>query len=82
MLTKPLFVLSGAFFIVESMSPQLRHLMVLNPIVQAIALVRKGFYGSYDPYYVSYPYVLGIALGLFTVGAYLLRRYEGWLIDN
>jgi capsular polysaccharide transport system permease protein len=81
-ITKPLFVISGVFFIVESAPDALRHMIVYNPIVQAIALVRKGFYGSYDPYYVSYPYVLGIALGLFTVGAYLLRRYEGWLLDN
>ena len=80
--TRPLLVISGVIFIVESMPFEMRHFLIWNPIVQAIALVRKGFYGSYDPYYVSYPYILGIALGLFTVGAYLLRRYEGWLIDN
>jgi capsular polysaccharide transport system permease protein len=80
--TRPLFVVSGVIFIVESMPFEMRHFLIYNPIVQAVALVRKGFYGSYDPYYVSYPYILGIALGLFTVGTYLLRRHEGWLIDN
>ena len=56
--------------------------MLVNPIVQAIALFRSGFYGSYDPYYVSYGYVLGVARGLFVVGAYLLRRHASWLIEN
>ena len=80
--TRPLFLCSGVIFIVESMPFQMRHLLIYNPILQSIALARTGFYGSYDPYYVSCPYVLGIALGLFTVGAYLLRRYEGWLLDD
>lgn len=81
-LTKPLFVLSGVLFTVESVPADMRHIMLYNPIVQAIALFRSGFYGFYDPYYVSYGYVLGIAFGLFVVGAYLLRRYASWLIEN
>jgi hypothetical protein len=44
--------------------------------------MRSGFYGSYAPYYVSYSYVLGIALGLFVVGGYLLRRHESFLIER
>jgi capsular polysaccharide transport system permease protein len=80
--TRPLFVVSGVFFIAESMPFEWRPVLLYNPIVHAIALVRKGFYGSYDPYYVSYPYVLGCALGLFTVGAYLLRRHTARLLDD
>ena len=30
--------------------------------------MRAGFYGTYDPQFVSYPYVLGIALATFVVG--------------
>ena len=81
-LTRPLFVLSGAFFIVEAMSRSRCATVLFNPLVHAIALVRKGFYASYDPYYVSYPYVLGIRSSLFTIGAYLLRRYDSWLLDS
>jgi len=81
-LTKPLFIISGTFFIYESAPPGFQHVMWWNPVVHAVALVRSGFYGSYDPYYVSVPYVLAVALGLFLVGAYLLRRHASWLMEN
>ena len=34
--------------------------------------MRGGLYSGYDPHYVCPAYVLGIALGSFVVGAYLL----------
>jgi capsular polysaccharide transport system permease protein len=81
-LTKPLFIVSGTFFIYESAPPAFQHIMWWNPVVHAVALVRKGFYGSYDPYYASPGYVLAVALSLFLVGAYLLRRHFSWLMEN
>ena len=47
-----------------------------------IGLMRAGFYGTYDPYYVSYAYVLGISLGLSWSGGYLLRRHSSFLIEQ
>ena len=81
-LTKPLFVVSGTFFIYESAPAAFQKIMWWNPLVHVVALVRAGFYGSYDPYYVSISYVLAVAGGLFVIGAYLLRRYASWLIEN
>ena len=52
-LTKPLFMVSGTFFIYEFAPPAFQHIMWWNPLVHGVALVRAGFYGSYDPYYVS-----------------------------
>ena len=79
--TKPLFVISGIFFIVESVPREFQAILLWNPLIHAIALVRAGFYGGYDPTYVSYPYVLGIAGGTFVVGAYLLRRHASRLLE-
>lgn len=81
-LTKPLFIVSGTFFIFENAPPAFQHIMWWNPLVHGVALVRAGFYGSYDPYYVSIPYVLAVAGSLFVIGAYLLRRHASWLIEN
>jgi capsular polysaccharide transport system permease protein len=81
-LTKPLFVVSGTFFIYESAPYAFQQIMWYNPLVHAVAEVRAGFYGSYDPYYVSVLYVLAVAGGTFLVGAYLLRRHASWLIEN
>ena len=81
-LTKPLFIVSGTFFIFESAPPAFQHIMWWNPLVHGVALVRAGFHGSYDPYYVSIPYVLAVSGSLFVIGAYLLRRHASWLIEN
>ena len=81
-MTKPLFIVSGTFFIFEAAPPAFQHIMWWNPLVHGVALVRAGFYGSYDPYYVSIPYVLAVSGSLFVIGAYLLRRHASWLIEN
>ena len=62
-LTRPLFILSGVLFTFESAAGELQAVLWWNPLVHVIGLMRAGFYGSYEPHYVSLPYVLGIALG-------------------
>lgn len=81
-LTRPLFLLSGIFFTFESVPPAFREILWWNPLVHVIGLMRAGFYGSYDAGYVSIPYVLGIALATFALGAYLMRRHASALIEQ
>lgn len=81
-LTRPLFFLSGIFFTYESVPPEFQTYLWYNPLIHIIGLMRAGFYGTYDPYYVSYSYVLGIAGGTFVIGAYLLRRHSSFLIEQ
>lgn len=81
-LTRPLFLLSGIFFIVESAPPSAQEVLWYNPIMHAIATMRRGFYATYHPDYVSYPYVFGVALSLILIGAYLMRRHEVFLIEQ
>ena len=50
--------------------------------MHVIALMRAGFYGTYHPQFISYPYVLGIAGATFVIGAYLLRRHASSLIET
>ena len=44
--------------------------------------MRAGFFGTYDPTFVSLPYVFGVSLALFVVGGYLLRRHTSLLLDQ
>ncbi len=81
-LTRPLFLVSGIFFIVEIAPPKLREILLYNPIVHSISMMRTGFYGTYDPQYISYAYVFGVSLGLILLGGYLLRRHEIFLIEQ
>jgi len=81
-LTRPLFILSAVFYTFQSAPPAFQAVLWWNPLVHVIGLMRSGFYGAYDAAYVSLPYVLGIALTLFVVGAYLLRRHESLLLEQ
>jgi capsular polysaccharide transport system permease protein len=81
-LTRPLFFLSGIFFLFEAVPLPFRDFVWYNPIVHLIGMMRAGFYGSYHADYVSVPYVLGIAGTSFVLGGYLLRRHAPRLIEG
>ena len=59
-LTRPLFILSGVFYVYETVPAKFQAVLWWNPLVHVIAVMRAGFYGTYHPQFVSYPYVLGI----------------------
>jgi capsular polysaccharide transport system permease protein len=81
-LTRPLFILSGIFYTFESAPPQFQAVLWWNPLVHVIAMVREGVYGIYHPQFISYPYALGLALGGFVIGGYLLRRHASFLTER
>ena len=81
-LTRPLFLVSGVFFTFGTAPPSFQAVLWYNPIAHVIGELRAGFYGGYPADYVSYPYVYGIALSLFVVGAWLLRRHGSFLIER
>jgi capsular polysaccharide transport system permease protein len=80
-LTKPLFIVSGMFYIFESLPPEAQAVLWYNPLIHAIGLTRSGFYAGYNAGYVAPLYVLAIAGGCFLIGAYLLRRHRSALIE-
>lgn len=81
-LTKPLFIISSIFFTYEAMPREFQAILWWNPLVHIVAVMRRGFYGGYDPQFVSYLYVVGIGLGLFVLGGYLLRRHTSFLLEQ
>ena len=81
-LTKPLFFISGTFYTYDSMPPQAQAVLWYNPLIHGVGLTRTGLYSGDNAYYVSPPYVLGVAGSLFVVGAYLLRRHGSRLLER
>jgi capsular polysaccharide transport system permease protein len=81
-LTRPLFIASGMFYTFDSLPPQAQAVLWYNPLIHAVGLMRSGFYGAYDASYVQPLYVLGLAGGLFVVGAFLLRRHAVALLEK
>jgi capsular polysaccharide transport system permease protein len=81
-LRRPLFILSGILFTFDMAPPGFRDWIWWNPIIHVIGQMRMGFYQSYDGDYISWIYVFGVSLSLFVVGAYLMQRHEGTMIER
>jgi capsular polysaccharide transport system permease protein len=81
-LNRPLFLISGLFFIVDYLPHQLRSALLWNPMTHPIMLLRRGIYDSYDAVYVSELYVYGIALTLGALGMLLLYRFNRVILDE
>jgi capsular polysaccharide transport system permease protein len=74
-LNRPLFLISGAFFLFEDIPEPYRSYMWYNPLVHVIAQMRRGFYPFYEAEYVSLIYVFGLSLFLIMAGLVFLNRY-------
>jgi len=81
-LNRPMFIISGIFFIFESIPQPYRDYLWFNPIVHIVGLTRSGFYPSYEATYVSQLYVYGVSLCLTAMGLLLLKRHYRNLMDR
>jgi len=81
-LNRPLFLISGLFFVVDYLPEKARSLLLWNPLTHPIMLMRRGVYDSYEAVYVSEIYVYSIALVLGALGMLLLHRYHRVILDE
>ncbi len=81
-LMRPMFIISGIFFLFDTIPQPYRDILWYNPLVHVIGLVRRGFYASYDASYVSLSYLTGISMGLMLAGLLLLWRTHRDLLQN
>ena len=73
-LTRPLFLISGIFFLFNAMPHPMRDVVWFNPLIHVVGIMRAGFYPTYDASYASTAYVLLVSLLSFAAGLLLLRR--------
>ncbi len=73
-LFRPLFWVSGLFFIPTSLPTSAREYLLYNPILHCIEMVRSGFFPSYHSPLVDSGYVVRWIVALFFVGLTLERR--------
>lgn len=81
-LTRPMFILSGVLFIFEDAPPAFQKVLWWNPLFHVIGEVRSGFFGTYNPTYISLTYVFGLSLTLLALGGWLMRRHASSLIEQ
>lgn len=72
-LMRPLFWISGLFYTAESMPSNIRDVMLWNPILHCVELVRAGWFDAYDASHASPTYVMAWILVLAFVGLTLER---------
>jgi capsular polysaccharide transport system permease protein len=65
---RPLFMISGVFFLPDSIPAPYRDLVLINPLVHIIMGFRKGFYPEYRAIGLDMSYLYGIAFLTLFVG--------------
>jgi len=73
-LLRPFFWMSGIFFTADSLPEKAREVMLYNPLLHAIEMVRAGWYTSYAGTHVDFFYPVAWIVGLLFVGLALERR--------
>lgn len=81
-LTRPMFIISGVFFLYDAMPPLAREVLWYNPLIHVVSEMRRGFYGTYDPVFVSSAYVYGIAGICLLLGMVFLGRYHRDILND
>jgi len=80
--TRPLFLASGVFFLFDDMPKFAQEILWYNPLIHIIGLARTGFYATYTASYVSHVYVVGVSLTLLAMGLILMGRYHRDILNR
>jgi capsular polysaccharide transport system permease protein len=72
-ITRVMYFCSGIFYVAEKMPPKIRAVLIWNPVLQCIELLRSGFYSGFSPPWVRPDYVMLAALIMLAAGCALSR---------
>lgn len=70
---RPLFWVSGLFFTLDEVPPEVHDLLLLNPVLHTLELVRDGWFPEYTSPRASSFYALSFGLAFMVVGLLLER---------
>lgn len=80
--TRPLFLISGVFFIYESMPAVAQNILWYNPLMHITGLMREAFYPTYNPVYINMSFVALTGLVCLFMGVVLMRRYHRTILND
>ena len=78
-INRPAFIVSAVFFLPESMPRQFREILLWNPLVHIVGLIRTGFYPTYRAEYIDLPYAIGVAIFALVFGLVLVWWFDAKL---
>ncbi|MEM6387442.1 MAG: ABC transporter permease [Pseudomonadota bacterium] len=80
--SRPLFIISGVFFLFEDVPSGVRSILWFNPLFHATGEMRHAFYDTYTASYVSPTFVFGVSLALLCFALLLLSRHADGLLHK
>ncbi|MEM1430659.1 MAG: ABC transporter permease [Pseudomonadota bacterium] len=81
-ITRPLFLISCVIFTFEDIPVQYQDIAWWNPIIHVIAIMRRGFYPSYDADYASPIYVGLVGSITLMLGLLFLHRFHRDILNR
>lgn len=80
--TRPLFLASGIFYIYEDLPILAQDILWWNPLLHLTGLMRAGLYHNYRPDYVNLTYVASVSVVVLALGLLLLRRHHKDILNR
>mgnify|MGYP003368142079 CR=1 FL=1 len=81
-LTRPLYLLSGIFYVVDYLPEQARRALSWNPLVHAIEWFRTGFFRNFTSLTLDPQYLITWAVGSMFLGLCLERVFRSRIITR
>lgn len=80
-LTFPLWMFSGLFYLPEQLPQPFRAYVVYNPIMHIVLLFRTSFYPTYQAPYLDTPYAIGVIAAALALGLALMEVARRRVLD-
>jgi capsular polysaccharide transport system permease protein len=80
--TRPLFIISGVFFLYEDMPAAIQNILWWNPLLHVTGIMREGFYATYEASYASPLFAALTGLVTLFFGVVLMGRYHRDILQN
>jgi capsular polysaccharide transport system permease protein len=81
-INRPAFIVSGVFFLPETLPNPFRDILMWNPLVHIVGLFRTGFYPTYRADYVDMPYLVGLSIFSIAFGFMLVWMFDARLREQ
>lgn len=81
-ITRPLFLASGIFYIYEDLPEMAQTVLWWNPLMHITGTMRTGFFPTYNATYASPLFVIIVSLILLAMGQILMGRYHRDILNR
>ncbi len=81
-LSRPMFFISAVFYLFDTLPGYIQSILWWNPLVHIIGTLRVGIFPEYEGAYISWLYVMILALSLMAIGLVNLRTSNKFIINN